>query len=264
MIQPSSKEHIPSMFRDANGRHDSTIKRINIVKEYSENLGLFAPKDLKNDEHYWLTVMNRVNVVTGYLRNTILDRDQLKITSLSISMNEAEEFMKLEKLKSTDGLTKAWSRTALDNFLENIRVKPRKETRTGILLLDIDHFKEYNDMHGHPEGDEILKKLVELMKLNTRSIDMVGRYGGEEFAILINNLPTEMSSEITDSKAEAIRKEIEEKLGITVSIGATIIKDKDSDQSITDIYKRVDSYLYAAKNSGRNSVYSNNGLIAKK
>lgn len=262
MIKPGTKEHLlPSMLRGATGRHDSVSQRINVVKEYSEKLGLFAPEEFKNDEHYWLTVMTRTHVVNGYLRNIIKGGDQLKITSLSLSMNEAEEFMKLEKLKVTDGLTKAWSRTALDNFLENLRIKPRKDVKTGILLLDIDHFKEYNDMNGHPGGDEMLINLVKLMKINTRSTDMVGRYGGEEFAAIVTNLPREASAEIIEGKAEVLRKEIEKKLGITVSIGTTVIMD--SDQDITDIYKRVDKHLYEAKSSGRNIVSSDNGLVEK-
>lgn len=262
MINNGPGEQLPSMLREVNGRHDTTMKRIITVKEYSEKLGLFAPKEFSNDEHYWFTVMNRNNVIASHLRNVIKDKEELKTVSLSISMNEAEEFMKLEKQRATDGHTKAWSRIALDNFLENLRVKPRRENKTGILLLDIDHFKKYNDTNGHPLADEVLKKLVSILKDNTRASDMVGRYGGEEFMTILTNLPTDTSSEIIDAKAETLREIIEKNLGITVSIGTTI--SGDSDQSIADIYKRVDRNLYRAKNSGRNLVCSDNGLIAKK
>lgn len=261
MIDSSNKE-LPSMLRGPKTKYDSMMERIKTVKGYSEKLGSIPPAEYRNDEHYWYIVMTRYGVVSDHLRDTIKDKDQLRIASLSLSINEAEEYMRLEKEKATDGLTNAWSRTALDNFLENLRTKPRNEIKTGLLLLDIDYFKEYNDTNGHPEGDKILKKLVEVMKKHTRSIDMVGRYGGEEFLLITPNLPSETSSGIIEDKAQILRNEIENNLGITVSIGTSTIKD--SDRNITDIYKRVDANLYKAKNSGRNIVCSDTGLLPKK
>jgi diguanylate cyclase (GGDEF)-like protein len=266
-----SSQSVPSMLREANSRHDEIESRIKTIKEYSENLGIFAPKELENDEHYWFTVMNRNHIVSNILKDSIPDKEQLKIASLNIAAKEAEEFLRLEQMKSTDTLTKAWSRGALDNFLENLRSKSRLKLKdslntqkltVGIMLMDGDNFKKYNDTNGHVEGDKLLINLVKTIKNNTRGIDMVARYGGEEFAVVVPNLPQDTASAVISEKAEKIRETIEkDKVGITVSIGATILKD--TDENINGIYKRVDENLYKAKENGKNIVCSDNGIVLK-
>jgi diguanylate cyclase (GGDEF)-like protein len=258
----SNKDVSPSMLRNKDVKYDAIIERIKTVKGYAESLRFKAPEAYQNDEHYWFTVMKRYSIVSNILREAIPNKVELKKSSLFVAMNEADEFIIREKEKATDGLTNAWSRIASDNFLEILRAKQRKGVKTGVLLLDVDYFKDYNTKHGHPKADEILKELVKTTRANTRATDMTARYGGEEFFIILTDLPEELSETIITDRAEVIRQEITKNMGVTVSIGATLVNE--SDQNIIDIYERADKNLYTAKNSGRNIVCSDNGLVPKK
>lgn len=254
---------LPSKLRNPNNKYDEIQRRILIVKKEATKFGIIPPEEYRNDEHYWFTIMKRYFVVSNLLRDTIKNRDELKQVSLSIAANEAEEFLKLEKQKITDGLTGAWSRNALDNYLEELRKKPRKGFSTAVLLIDIDFFKKVNDDKGHLAGDNVLKALVEKIKENCRASDMVARYGGEEFVVTITGIQEEIGSAIARDKAEAIRTTIEKdkNLGVTISTGTTIIKN--SDKNIIDIFQRADRNLYRAKKAGRNTTCSDEGLVIK-
>jgi diguanylate cyclase (GGDEF)-like protein len=255
-----SEPKVPSKFRELGNKYDSIEKRIRIVKTSAEKLGFNTPEEYKNDEHYWLTVMNRNHIVKRMLRPAISDRKKLEFHSLELATNEAQEFMKREKQRSTDGLTNAWSRGSLDKFLEILRSRQRDGQTIAILLLDIDDFKSYNDTYGHLEGDKILINLVKFTSANVRGTDMVARYGGEEFAVVLTNLQTEKSNEIIARRAETIRREISYKAGVTVSIGVTTINELDKD--IESIYNRVDENLYKAKRAGKNTIVSDTGLMS--
>jgi diguanylate cyclase (GGDEF)-like protein len=125
-----------------------------------------------------------------------------------------------------------------------------------VLLLDIDSFKEINDAHGHKSGDAVLQALANIMRRTLREVDIIGRIGGKEFAILLPETGMKTAPEV----AERLRKvvadtEIETgmiSLHITVSIGAAL-PVKNSHQ-IDNVLRRADTALYAAINKGRNRV----------
>lgn len=119
-----------------------------------------------------------------------------------------------------------------------------------LALIDIDHFKQINDNHGHALGDEVLKEVVDILKQNTRHKDGLFRYGGEEFAIISTNVDN------IERQLERIRKAVEchrfdDVEQITISIGATNFREEDSKSKI---FKRADYCLYQAKDNGRNQV----------
>lgn len=257
----NSEPPVPSILREPHGRHDSVMERIKIVKKSAEDRNFLAPEKFKDDEHYWFTVMDFYNVTMNRLSPYIKDKDQLKEASLLTATKDAEKFLEIEEDGMTDQLTKTWNRKALDGFLENMRARPLKEYKNGIFFADVDHFKEYNDKKGHTAADQILKNLVKLLKKSVRKSDMVARYGGEEIVIILTNIKAEVAPAIIKDKAEAIRSATEKYLGITISIGATTIND--SDQNIEDIYRRVDGYMYKAKESGRNASCIDGELVIK-
>jgi diguanylate cyclase (GGDEF)-like protein len=126
-------------------------------------------------------------------------------------------------------------------------------------MLDIDRFKDFNDRYGHPIGDQILCALVELCQSSMRNVDIVGRYGGEEFVILVPETGLEGAQKV----AERLRMEIEKinvdtpagKLSLTVSIGvASIETELEQAQTVDALIKRADQAVYAAKADGRNCV----------
>jgi diguanylate cyclase (GGDEF)-like protein len=119
-------------------------------------------------------------------------------------------------------------------------------------MFDIDHFKGINDTFGHDAGDNVLKKLAEIVKKEIRDTDIFARWGGEEFIILLPNTQVNGGTEF----AERLRKKIEDKNfknpeTVTVSLGVTAFKTDDTEDSFL---KRVDDGLYLAKKNGRNRV----------
>ncbi len=167
--------------------------------------------------------------------------------------------VKLEKLAITDGLTKLYN---LRHFYNQLEVEVDRSNRyghsLGLLLLDIDRFKDYNDMHGHLEGDKVLIKLSQTMRSCLRTMDSAYRYGGEEFTIIL----PETGGEEAKTVAHRIRKAVEaEKFfsepnkpyQVTISIGVT---EYCKEEKFTDFIKRADKAMYLSKLAGRNRVSS--------
>jgi len=154
-----------------------------------------------------------------------------------------------------DALTGILSRGAvLDLLQRELERAVRPQTPTGILMLDVDHFKKINDTYGHLVGDVVLKEVTHGISLLVRSYDLVGRYGGEEFLIV---LPSCDKNHIRQT-AERIRLMVGStpilacgsEISVTVSIGATVVTP-DTTQA-KEILATADAALYQAKNAGRN------------
>lgn len=154
-----------------------------------------------------------------------------------------------------DSLTGAKNRTAFDaNFDREIEFNRRKQTDLSLLILDIDFFKRINDQYGHVVGDMVLKEVASTVEQTIRSSDAFYRYGGEEFAVVLND--TNMAG--AHLLAKRIRKNIEnlrikslKDVRITLSVGVTIMDQHDTQQSL---FERADAALYQAKENGRNQV----------
>lgn len=154
--------------------------------------------------------------------------------------------------------------TGLNNrrhFLELCETEMQRSVRYGtpvsMLMLDIDHFKRINDAHGHKAGDLVLVQLAHIMKETLRSVDIVGRYGGEEFAILLPETDHRKAMEVAerlrlDIAAAAIVLEVGMPLKITVSIGVASAHGQETNVDI--LLNAADQALYRAKNGGRNQV----------
>lgn len=158
----------------------------------------------------------------------------------------------LSHISKQDGLTGLANRRHFD---ETVAVEWRRSARgavaVSLLLLDLDHFKAFNDKHGHQAGDEMLKKVARcLTHCVRRAADLVARYGGEEFVILLPDTQTENAFKI----AEEIRAAIEDECRMTVSIGAaTRIPPRDG-AGLEELIRGADAALYEAKRMGRNRV----------
>ena len=126
-----------------------------------------------------------------------------------------------------------------------------------IVLFDIDHFKKVNDTYGHAAGDAVLGLLAGLVEKNIKRKDHIGRFGGEEFMILLNDTSPEICLEIAENLRNLIEKTILEvdefELGVTVSMGLTPCRQGES---FKEVYTRVDKLLYEAKRRGRNRIES--------
>ncbi|MGI0116941.1 GGDEF domain-containing protein [Zooshikella sp. RANM57] len=155
-----------------------------------------------------------------------------------------------------DPLTGAGNRIALDNALHReLQVCKREKQPLSLLVLDLDHFKQINDNYGHSAGDYVLKQTVACLHNSLRNVDMVFRYGGEEFIVLLSKTSKKAATVV----AERLRKSIEDMqcqfnnvaIPLTVSLGTSTLQAKDT---IQDLFNRADQALYRAKASGRNRV----------
>jgi diguanylate cyclase (GGDEF)-like protein len=153
----------------------------------------------------------------------------------------------------TDPLTGVNNRRAMDDALTSMTaMKHRYEVIFSIVIVDIDHFKSVNDERGHVAGDQVLQAVAKLMDEMARETDVVTRYGGEEFVVILPQ--TELSGACV--LGERIRAAIERKLALTVSVGAAEALDGESAE---DLLRRADAALYLAKSCGRNRVARHDG-----
>ncbi len=173
---------------------------------------------------------------------------------------------KIETLVITDGLTGLYTKTYFSERLEEEFERARiSNSPMSIAIIDIDYFKQVNDTYGHLAGDNLLKQLATILKKRFRVVDILSRYGGEEFAVLMLHTNLEESYAIL----EEIRKGVEQKNFVvpidyyttkkikkTVSIGLAAFNDE---QDIYEFIKKADDALYESKKNGRNrtTIYGN-------
>ncbi|HOK41475.1 MAG TPA: diguanylate cyclase [bacterium] len=186
-----------------------------------------------------------------------LKLNENEIIFLNTLITQASTALKnalLYELATTDGLTRLYIRRHFINRLkEEMSRTLRYKLSLSLIMLDIDHFKKFNDTYGHQIGDLVLKQFAIILKNSTRDIDIVGRYGGEEFIIALPDTNIEGAKIV----AERIRQNVAnyefsgyaEPLKVTTSLGLTEFKEDDNDETLI---KRADDALYQAKANGRN------------
>ncbi len=178
-------------------------------------------------------------------------------TLLAISLRNTELFEKLRETSLRDGLTGCYNRAhAMDVIDIELRRARRTQLPISLIMFDLDHFKEINDKHGHLCGDAVLASVGLRMREALRSSDLKGRYGGEEFLVLLPETTLEGAKRVADS----LRREIAdmlvdwqaERLQITASFGVTTAFPSEVDTDA--LIGRADAALYRAKEQGRNCV----------
>ena len=198
-----------------------------------------------------------------YLTKTY-DADELKarlragerILELEDHLVEARESMRFQA--THDLLTSLWNRGVIVELVSREVVRARRENWcNAVMMCDIDHFKKVNDQNGHAAGDDVLREVARRLHASVRSYDMVGRYGGEEFLVVLNKC--DPSSAV--ARAENLRNAVAAKpillpaksLTVTISVGVALTTDFP-DRDTDDILHAADMALYAAKAAGRNCI----------
>lgn len=180
-----------------------------------------------------------------------------RILELEEKLVEAREGMRFRA--THDGLTQLLNRSAILSRLRESLVQSHQDGRAlSILLCDIDHFKRINDQHGHQAGDIVLENFAARLKHTVRSKDAVGRYGGEEFLVILEGCDADDLA----IRAEHMRRNIAEKpfsttgppLDVTTSIGGATMRPGDPLPSVESLISQADVLLYRAKAEGRNCV----------
>jgi len=184
--------------------------------------------------------------------------DETLFNGLIVDITEQKEMEgELRRLATTDPLTGAFNRRHFLELAEKEIVRTQRHRKDlSVMMIDIDHFKKINDTYGHPAGDDAIKATVDTVRDRVRGIDVVSRFGGEEFVVML----PETASGGGMILAERIRQAIEEmsvfwedkEIRFTVSIGLTTLQP--GERSLEKALKRADDGLYRAKTDGRNRV----------
>jgi two-component system, cell cycle response regulator len=174
-----------------------------------------------------------------------------------LSLEREEMLVELKKLSITDGLTQLYNSR---HFYAQLKGEIERFNRYGhklsLLLLDIDHFKTYNDTFGHLEGDKVLVRIGGIIKACLRKMDTAYRYGGEEFTIILPGTPGEEARTVAERLRAAVAAEMvpadrDDRPRITISVGVT---QYQHEESVSNFVQRADQAMYESKQAGRNRV----------
>jgi diguanylate cyclase (GGDEF)-like protein len=195
------------------------------------------------------------------LKNNIKTNSEQLVSGFNVMKSEAEKAREkislLEKELYTDPLTGAMNRRAYTNKINEEFLRfSRYKNKFSILIFDVDHFKKINDTYGHATGDKCLVEIIKRVKKVIRKSDMLARFGGEEFVVVLPETLIEGAMDV----AEKIRESVEniefihknEVVRITVSLGVAQVEE--TDETTEELFERMDAQLYQAKKSGRNRV----------
>ena len=180
---------------------------------------------------------------------------EVKLLSRKIEKLE-RELQKSKEESKEDFLTKLYNKRALDEYLKIKEAEFERYNRNfSIIMFDLDHFKNVNDTYGHDAGDAVLSAFAKILKNEARSVDIVGRFGGEEFMALLSETDTKGGAIF----AEKVRKKVQKsrfmykgkRIEVTVSSG---VSERKKHASLQNVINSADEYLYKAKKDGRNQV----------
>lgn len=193
-----------------------------------------------------------------YIKKPI-DRIEV-LARLSAALEYSEQQKKLQDMAMRDGLTGLYTHTLLLELLEKECSKARRyKTSLAFLMIDIDHFKKVNDTYGHRAGDMILSLVADTLEINSRRSDVVGRYGGEEFGIVLQDISYDNAWIVCErirSSVENFEYRIGDKtVKITISIGMAY-KESEAEADFEKMITTADKALYQAKKNGRNRTES--------
>ena len=231
-----------------------------IRKDYKElqsiinkHIALITPEDKKNIIRQWLTVkFDKTFVGYEYLFQ-ILVLIVLIGLFYAFKQKDLKKYNEeLKKLSITDRLTQLYNRRKIDELLNEVKNK-----KFSLILLDIDHFKEINDIHGHLEGDKVLVEISNLLKNSLNQNDEIGRWGGEEFLIICKNTSEKEAYIIASRLKKAIEDHDFKIRKITASFG---VSEASKNLDIKNILAKADDALYKAKQQGRNQVVTASSL----
>ncbi len=216
-----------------------------------------------------LGVLNFSRTAPGGFKQEEVDLLQAVADQAALALANARHHQKSVELSKTDPLTGTFNRRHLFEQLDHEFERARRfGSDLSLVMIDVDHFKIYNDRNGHPAGDEVLKAIAAALQRTVRKVDTVARYGGEEFAIILPRVRREEGFAVAEKLRRAIESvpfthsDVLPSGRVTISVGLAHFPTDALDR--VQLVARADSALYAAKNAGRNRValYAEN-LLAK-
>ena len=231
------------------------------VSQYRDAVDRFAARCAEfDDEDSTLQPTSLTILLTQVVEanNNVQDRLEAAESKLLDHTQEIAASMEAARIDPVTGLP---NRRACDDELQRrFDSANRTDSTLAILLFDIDHFKSFNDTYGHLAGDAVLRQVASRFKLPLDDSDFVGRFGGEEFVILLTGNGQSISTAIAGAVCDAIATEPfyydEQVFTVTISGG---VASRRAHESLADLVKRADAALYAAKDAGRNCTWNHDG-----
>jgi diguanylate cyclase (GGDEF)-like protein len=189
----------------------------------------------------------------GYVAFDGVNLDQLAILvrQIASALKSAELHAKVLELSLTDGLTGVHNRRYFELFLEKELVRSQRHNWRLSIMIDIDHFKEYNDSFGHPAGDDALRKVAEDIQSGARrGVDVISRYGGEEFAVILPETDPDGALIVAEKIRQSVEADARFRRRVTISLGISSLSGEQL--SHATLVEQADRALYQAKSQGRN------------
>jgi two-component system cell cycle response regulator len=224
--------------------------------EKQEEIGFFGIPVMRADRLSGLVIL--AHNISGKIDSKEIEFFKNVVRQAYIIMENAWLYNKVKRLAITDSLTGIYNHGFMyDSVCKEYARAERNYLSLSFLMLDLDYFKKVNDTYGHQQGDSVLRKLSQILRNHIRVYDIAGRYGGEEFSIIL----PETNTKIGMGLAERIRGEVEQynfgdenqAIRCTVSIGVSSYPGTDV-KNAEDLIKKADKALYKAKAEGRNRV----------
>ncbi len=200
-------------------------------------------------------------------RNELLARARTQIRRKRLQDQLRENYRRSLSLALTDELTGLYNRRYVLAHLDELVARGRDCADTALMMFDIDHFKSVNDQHGHPAGDDVLRQLAARALRGVRSVDLVARFGGEEFVVVMPETTLPAAIAVAERLRAAVAGEPfilqanAQALPVTISIGVAVVAD--GGDTVEKLLKRADDALYDAKHAGRNRVMSQSNQLAR-
>ena len=209
---------------------------------------------LRHKDGHRIPVLTRVSPLTDRY-GKVLGAVEL-FTDLTGQRATAQRIQELERIALLDGLTRLANRHYLEREIQRRFAElSRFGLSFGLLFFDIDHFKRFNDAHGHVLGDRVLQFVAKILVTNSRPFDLIGRWGGDELVGVINAASEEVLTDLGERLRALVEQSYlldgQERLQVTVSIGATLARKGESEESLL---KRADALLYESKRRGRDRL----------
>jgi diguanylate cyclase (GGDEF)-like protein len=223
--------------------HESSFESMELKKVIQENDKSFEIEIPLSDGSTGCFKVISTNI---YGNNQKIEYVVGKLVDISEDVAEKKALIRKAQI---DGMTGLYNPTSTREKIKNILAKRQAGTVDAFILLDVDFFKEINDNYGHYTGDQVLQNLSETIRKTFRKTDVAGRFGGDEFCIYMQNIPSE---KFVKSRCRQLNEEISSSvdgMNISLSIGISIV---DGKKTFDDIYKEADHALYEAKRNGKN------------
>jgi len=237
-------------------RSDDSTLEIQKIKSELESYNEHTETNFKVAHKKLFVIATALEENTQLLSKDLQDHSN-EVQALSKKVHKLEqELAEAKQASKEDFLTKLFNKRALDEFMN---VKEAEFERYGhnfsVVMFDLDYFKAVNDNYGHEAGDAVLSAFAKILKKEARSVDIVGRFGGEEFMALLS----ETGSKGAAIFAEKVRKHVQkarfmykgDRINVTVSCG---VSERKMHTSLQSVVNSADEYLYKAKKDGRNQV----------